>query len=146
VGAAYLIGYRRLSSRRHGSSHGRGTLFVLGYTALLVALVSPLHAVGEQFFSVHMVQHLLLTLVAAPLLLLSNSMPVLLWALPRSERATLGRLVGQPGAPRSALVWLTQPLVAGSLFVVTQWAWHQPLLYQWSVENRWAHYFEHIVF
>ena len=93
-----------------------------------------------------MVQHLLLTLVAAPLLLLSNSMPVLLWALPRDERVGLGRLVGQPGPLRTALRGLTHPLVAWWLFVGTQWAWHQPLLYQWALENRWAHYAEHIVF
>jgi putative membrane protein len=145
---AYAVGYRRFARLRHAdtSFRTRGTLFVLGYAALLVALLSPLHSVGEQFFSVHMVQHLLLTLVAAPLLLLSNSMPVLLWALPRRERATLGRLVGRPGPIRSTLVWLTQPLLAGGLFIVTQWAWHQPLLYQWALDNRWAHYFEHVFF
>jgi cytochrome c oxidase assembly factor CtaG len=145
---AYAIGYRRFVRLRHTDERyrTRASLFILGYTALLIALVSPLHAVGEQFFSVHMVQHLLLTLVAAPLLLLSNSMPVLLWGLPKSERVTVGRLIGQPGPLRSALVWLTQPLVAGSLFIVVQWAWHQPLLYEWSLESRWAHYFEHLVF
>jgi putative membrane protein len=111
-----------------------------------VALVSPVHAVGEQYFSVHMVQHLLLSLVAAPLLLLSNSMPVLLWALPRRDRATLGRLVGQPGPLRSTLRWFTQPVIAWTLFVATQWLWHQPVGYQWALEYRWAHYFEHITF
>jgi putative membrane protein len=121
-------------------------VFVVGYVALLVALVSPLHAVGEEYFSVHMVQHLLLSLVAAPLLLLSNSMPVLLWALPRGDRASLGRLVGQPGPLRSTLRWFTHPIVAWTLFLVTQWLWHQPVGYQWALENRWAHYFEHITF
>jgi cytochrome c oxidase assembly factor CtaG len=93
-----------------------------------------------------MVQHLLLSLVAAPLLLLSNSMPVLLWALPPRDRATLGSLVGQPGRVRSALRFLTLPLVAWWLFVGTQWLWHQPTAYQWALENRGAHYFEHISF
>jgi putative membrane protein len=102
--------------------------------------------VGEQYFSVHMVQHLMLTLVAAPLLLLSNSMPVLLWALPRNDRATVGRLVGQPGPVRTVLRWLTHPLVAWWLFVGTQWLWHMPLGYDWALENRWAHYLEHVSF
>ncbi|HEY3057457.1 MAG TPA: cytochrome c oxidase assembly protein [Chloroflexota bacterium] len=148
IGVAYAIGYRRFVRRTRPDSAvpARATLFILGYTALLVALLSPLHSVGEQFFSVHMVQHLLLTLVAAPLLLLSNSMPVLLWALPRRDRATVGRLFGQPGPVRAALVWLTQPVIAGSVFVVTQWAWHQPVLYELALESRWAHYLEHIVF
>src|SRR6266508_1891818 len=148
IGVAYAVGYRRFARRRHADPgyQTRGTLFILGYTALLVALLSPLHSVGEQFFSVHMVQHLLLTLVAAPLLLLSNSMPVLLWALPPRDRAAIGRLIGQPGPLRSTLVWLTQPLIAGGVFVVTQWAWHQPVLYELALASRWAHYLEHLVF
>jgi putative membrane protein len=119
---------------------------VAGYVALVVALISPLHSVGEHLFSVHMVQHLLLTLVAAPLLLLSSSMPVLLWALPPRDRLTLGRLVGRPGPLQSLLRGLTQPLIAGSLFVATQWVWHLPVGYQWALEYRWAHYLEHISF
>jgi cytochrome c oxidase assembly factor CtaG len=124
----------------------RGGYFIVGYSALVVALVSPLHALGELYFSVHMVQHLLLSLVAPPLLLLSNSMPVLLWALPPRDRLGLGRLVGQPGAIRSVLRGLTHPVIAWTLFVLSQWLWHQPLAYQWALENRWAHYFEHITF
>jgi cytochrome c oxidase assembly factor CtaG len=93
-----------------------------------------------------MVQHLLLTLVAAPLLLLANSMPVLLWALPPDERRGLGRLAGQPGPIRSTLRGLTHPMVAWWLFVLTQWLWHQPVAYEWALENRWAHYFEHTSF
>src|SRR5207237_2424785 len=93
-----------------------------------------------------MVQHLLLSLVAPPLLLLSNSFPVMLWALPSQARLTFGRLVGRPGAVRSALRWLTHPVIAWTLFVSTQWLWHLPLGYNWALENRWAHYFEHISF
>ncbi|MCA1645982.1 MAG: cytochrome c oxidase assembly protein, partial [Chloroflexi bacterium] len=46
----------------------------------------------------------------------------------------------------STLRWLTHPLVAWWLFVGTQWLWHQPLGYQWALENRWAHYLEHLSF
>jgi putative membrane protein len=148
IGVAYVVGYRRLSRRRRARElhRNRGALFAVGYTALVLALLSPLHTVGEEYFSVHMVQHLLLTLVAAPLLLLSNSMPVILWALPRDERVGVGRLVGQPGPIRSALRWLTHPVVAWTLFVGTQWVWHQPALYDLALENRYAHYAEHIFF
>jgi putative membrane protein len=148
LGAAYFVGYRRFSRLPHADRgyRMRNALFIIGYTALMIALISPLHAVGEQYFSVHMVQHLLLSLVAPPLLLLSSSMPVLLWALPAQDRATLGRLVGQPGPMRSILRGLTRPLVALGLFIATQWIWHQPIAYDWALENRWAHYFEHITF
>ena len=111
-----------------------------------MALVSPVHTLGERLFSVHMVQHLLLTLVAPPLLLLSRSMPVLLWGLPAQERATLGALAGRPGPLRGVLRGLTLPLVAFWLFILTQWLWHQPAAYGWALENRWAHYAEHLTF
>ena len=94
-----------------------------------------------------MVQHLLLSLVAAPLLLLSNSMPVLLWALPPRERATLGRLVGQAGpGPLERCAGSPCRWSPGALFVGTQWLWHLPVGYDWALENRWAHYLEHISF
>jgi putative membrane protein len=144
----YAVGYQRFSQRRHfdASYRNRAGLFTVGYTALLVALLSPLHAVGEEYFAVHMVQHLLLSLVAAPLLLLSNSMPVFLWALPPRQRASIGRLAGQAGPIRNSLRWLTLPLVAWWLFVLTQWLWHVPAAYEWALENRWAHYVEHLSF
>jgi putative membrane protein len=148
IGVAYAIGYRRFSGLPHADQSYRlhNALFIVGYTALLIALISPLHSVGEEYFSVHMVQHLLLSVVAPPLLLLSSSMPVLLWALPRQDRAALGRLVTRPGPIRSALRTATKPLVALALFVATQWVWHQPVAYDWALTNTWAHYFEHISF
>jgi cytochrome c oxidase assembly factor CtaG len=148
IGLAYVVGYRRFARlpHTHAGFRVRAGLFAMGYAALVVALVSPLHALGERSFALHMVQHLLLLLVAAPLLLLSNSMPVMMWALPRQERATLGRLVGQPGRVRSLLRTLTHPMLAWWLFVGTQWLWHQPVAYEWALASRWAHYFEHITF
>jgi len=148
IGLAYLVGFRGFSQRRHANDtyRIRAWLFAAGYGVLVIALISPLHALGEQSFSVHMVQHLLLSLVAPPLLLLATSMPVLLWALPASDRATLGRLFGQPGLVRSILKALTHPLAAWTLFVTTQWLWHQPAAYDWALGNRWAHYLEHLSF
>ena len=144
LGVLYAFGYARLRAR--GFHGGRPLIFALGYSTLIVALVSPLHAVGERSFALHMVQHLLLTLVAPPLLLLSHSMPVLLWGLPAEERTTLGRLAGRPGPVRTLLRGLTLPLVAFWVFILTQWLWHQPVPYDWAVENRWAHYAEHLTF
>lgn len=150
VGCAYLVGYQRLrrtARRRLGQTlRARAGLFAIGYTALLVALISPMHAVGEDYFSVHMVQHLLLSLVAAPLLLLSNSMPVLLWAFSRRDRATLGRLVAPHGVVRQGLRWVTHPVIAWTLFLLTQWLWHIPAAYDLALDNRWVHYLEHVSF
>jgi putative membrane protein len=148
VGAAYVVGYRRLSARRNlaGVTRTRGALFGGGYGALLVALASPLHTLGEELFSVHTVQHLLLTLVAAPLLLAANAMPVLVWALPERDRATVGRWVSHERLIRGPLKFVTHPAIAWSLYLASQWLWHQPAAYQWALANRWAHYAEHLTF
>jgi len=73
-------------------------------------------------------------------------MPVMLWSLPARDRVKLGRLVGQAGPIRSGLKLLTTPLVALALFISAQWIWHQPPAYDWALENRWAHYAEHLTF
>src|SRR4029077_11225089 len=68
---------------------------VAGWLALTAALLSPVAALGHVLFAAHMTQHLLLMAVAAPLLLLANPLPAVLWGLPRPLRHWLGRrLVG----------------------------------------------------
>ena len=94
----------------------------------------------------HMVQHLLLTMVAPPLLLLSNGMPVLLWAFPRKERVGLGRLVGRDGPVRRTLRFLTHPVIAWTLYLCSQWGWHQPAAYELALASPWVHYAEHLSF
>src|SRR4051812_48884794 len=64
--------------------------FAMGIAALVIALDSPVHTVGEQLFWVHMTQHELLMLVAAPLLVMAAPLVPFLWALPRSWREWLG--------------------------------------------------------
>jgi cytochrome c oxidase assembly factor CtaG len=145
LGTVYVLGYLRLV-QLGVDLQKRSAFFTLGYLSLFVALVSPVHTLGEQVLSLHMLQHLLLLLVAPPLLLLSNSMPVLLWGLPPRERAGVGRIVGRSGPVRSGLRWLTRPLLAWWLFVLSQWLWHQPAAYQLAIENRWLHYAEHLSF
>ncbi len=148
VAAAYVVGSHRLAGRQHArdAARNRAVLFWSGWAVLAIALVSPLHELGEERFSIHMVQHLLLALVAPPLLLLSNSMPVMLWALPRQDRATVGAILGQPGPVHRVLRLLTNPFVAWWLFVLTQWLWHQPGPYVLALEDHWVHYAEHLSF
>ena len=66
--------------------------FAGGWVALVLALVSPIHAWGGVLFSAHMTQHEILMLVAAPLLVLGRPIVPFLWALPRATARSLGRL------------------------------------------------------
>src|SRR5581483_7510554 len=89
----YLWGMRNVWQRAgvgRGISVQRGLCFLGASLALVVALVSPLDALSGVLFSAHMVQHLILILVAAPLLVLCDFPLALLWALPRRWAQVLG--------------------------------------------------------
>jgi cytochrome c oxidase assembly factor CtaG len=149
LGGAYLAGLRRLaglSRRAESGGPSRAGFFLTGYLALLLALVSPIHAFAEDLFSMHMVQHLLLTSVAAPLLMLANPMPALIWSLPADARAAAGRLMSGESWLLGALKLLTRPLVAWWLFLLDLWVWHQPAAYQAALANEAFHHAQHLLF
>jgi putative membrane protein len=113
--------------------------FAGGLVALLVALESPLDGVSANLFAAHMVQHLLLIVVTAPLLVLAAPLAPMLWGLPEPIRRRLG------GWWRHVR-FLTRPISAFALHSVALWAWHIPLLYEAALGNRAIHVFEHATF
>jgi putative membrane protein len=122
-------------------SRRRTALFLAGLGVLAVALVSPLDAGAAARFSLHMVQHLLLTMVAAPLLVLAR--PVTL-ALQAATPATRGRLLA---ALRSRpLAALTAPPLAWCGFALVLWATHFSPLYQAALGNPALHALEHLAY
>ena len=91
--AWYAAGWARVRSRaRDGGSPLGAKWFVAGWLVLAGALLSPLHEAGERSFAAHMLEHELLMLVAAPLLVLSRPVGVALWALPHAGRLAAARL------------------------------------------------------
>ena len=80
----------------HGIRRWEAWCYAGGCFTLFVALVSPIHPLGEVLFSAHMVQHELLMLVAAPLLVLGRPMIACLRALSASLASTLGRSSNLP--------------------------------------------------
>src|SRR4029077_6777946 len=107
----------------------RSALFLLGRAAIVAARASPLAAIALQLFSVHMVQHMLLLVVAAPLLLSGAPVRPLLRGLPLGVRRTVVRALAGDPASRGLGHLLRQPLVAAALYVVGLYAWHVPALY-----------------
>src|SRR5690606_6033320 len=81
--------------RGRGVSRLQAGAFLASMGVLVVALVSPVDQMGGALFSMHMVQHLLLVVVAAPLLVLAAPVAPLLVALPRDVRRRAGRLSGK---------------------------------------------------
>lgn len=148
LGGAYALGWRRLRAGGHPRlcATWRLPLYLLGLAALGAAILSPLDRLGEELFSAHMIQHLLITMLAPPLLLLGNPLPVVLWGLPRRIRRAAGRPLVRGHAVRRALATLTFLPVAWLLYVSTLWAWHLPLLYQAALRHFPIHVLEHVIF
>lgn len=113
---------------------------------VVVALFSPIDAHADSSFAWHMLQHLLLILVAAPLLAVSNAHFVSLYAFPLPMRKRIGKAVGMvPGARQSTRHALA-PWLAALAFVAGLWLWHAPVMYEAALANRWIHSAEHLVF
>lgn len=135
----------RSSGFARGLPRWRTALFCAGWLVLVVGLVSPLDALGEELFSMHMLQHELLMLVAAPLLVLGKPLAVFAWGLPlRVRQAIAGSL--RAGWWRTTWRWLTAPLSAWSLHAIVLWAWHVPVLFQASLESDAIHNAQHASF
>lgn len=133
------IGVRSLPPLRIAAAAG-------GLLALLLALLSPLDPLSDWLASVHMVQHMLLIVVAAPLLAIGAPVTVFVWGLPAHWRRNYVRwlrpLIGRdpPG------VWFRRPLIAWGIFAATLWFWHLPALYEAALRDQLIHDVEHLMF
>jgi len=113
---------------------GKSVLYTTGVIVLLLALVSPIDTLSDNYlFSVHMIQHLLLILVVAPLMLLG---------LPRQ---TAERIVGNPrlaGVERT----FSHPLIAWTILAAALGLWHVPMFYNYALAHEGVHIFQHLSF
>ena len=145
---AYGRGVRgawRSAGAGRGIRRGHVLAFAGAMTALVVALVSPVDRLGGTLFSAHMVQHLLLILVGAPLLVLSAPDRAFTWALPRATQRRLARLLNRDPV-RGVAGWLTRPITAWLLHAVVLWVWHIPGPYAAALESDAIHAVEHAGF
>jgi putative membrane protein len=144
----YAVGLRRLW-RNAGGGRGVSTAaacaFAAGWLSLVVALVTPLDPLGSRLFSAHMVQHELLMVVAAPLLVVGRPLATWTWALSPAQRRLVGRLFQRKGW---AGFWrtMTDPLVAWALHALALWAWHIPAAFDAALENEALHILQHTTF
>ncbi len=144
----YSSGIRRLwrnAGSGHGVRRGEALLFGLGWVSLVVALISPVHMMAEALFSAHMVQHELLMVVAAPLLVLGRPIVAFLWSVPMSWRRAAGTLSAGSSVQRT---WhlLTHPAVAWTIHAVAIWLWHVPSLFQATLDSDLIHTAQHLSF
>lgn len=134
------------AGREHGITRRQWLSFIGAVVVLVLTLLSPLDELSGQLFSAHMVQHLLLILVAAPLLVLSDFQLALLWAIPRRRAQQLGSGFNQSRPVSGTWRVLNQPIFVWILFTLTMWIWHASRFYQAALNNDLIHTFEHLTF
>jgi cytochrome c oxidase assembly factor CtaG len=125
----------------HPPSRWQSAAFLGGLAAIVLALISPIDAYEGSLFSVHMAQHLILELVAAPLLVLAAPITLALrTASPPIRRQLLAFL-------HSRIVAVVSfPLLAWVIFAAVNWGWHFSSLYDQALENQGLHDIEHLSF
>jgi cytochrome c oxidase assembly factor CtaG len=92
-----------------------------------------------------MIQHELMMLVAAPLLVMSKPFGVVLWGLPAKAAHVLSRAV-QAHTPRSLARTLSTPIVAWVLHAVVLWGWHVPIAFEAALARPSVHWIQHTSF
>jgi cytochrome c oxidase assembly factor CtaG/ferredoxin len=143
----YLRGWLALHGRDSRRWHvGHVTAFFGGLAAIYLALASPIEPFAALLLQVHMVQHLLLMMVAPPLLWLGAPLFPWLRGLPRSVRVFwFAPLLSSPFL-RRLFGQLTHPLTALPIFIAATWFWHLPAVYDLAVRSSAWHYLQHVCF
>ncbi|MDP8930746.1 MAG: cytochrome c oxidase assembly protein [Actinomycetota bacterium] len=138
---AYRRGQTR--GRRSPVDNWRTRCFTGALVALGVALLSPLEALSRALASAHMVQHMLLVLVAAPLLALGASSSTLVRGSPLALRRASGRWRRRLRLTPSNTRALRHPGTLWLLHVGTLWFWHAAVPYGAALEHDLVHVLEH---
>ena len=144
LGSLYYRGLARLrrrSGRGRGVSRGRAVAFFGALAVVFIALISPLDALSDAAASAHMVQHMLLMVVAAPLFVFAMPRLVLTWGIAKPWRAPTGRLRAWFDFPV-----LRRPLVPWLLYAAVLWVWHLPAAYEAALVDPLVHDAQHLSF
>lgn len=101
-----------------------------GLTILFLAFVSPLYALSNDLFTAHMVQQLLVLLVAAPLFVLGGAPLALAWSVPKVLQRRLGYWWRQQRDLHLIGRVFTRPQMIGGVYLTTLWLWQVPYVYK----------------
>ena len=151
MGGMYAWGAAVLSERVSAQSASRSVrgrqsvCFALGWLTIAAALLSPLHELSEKLFWVHMMQHELLMVVAAPLIVLTRPIAPMLWALPSRGRLAVGAMTRQ-GWWKATWHFLSRPSTAWLLQALAIWLWHVPSVFESTIDSEAIHAAQHLSF
>ena len=144
VGGLYAWAYVRLrrDSPNFHFPRWHAWCFAGGWVVMILGLMSPVDAYSDDLFWVHMLQHVMITMIFAPLMLLGAPATLALRAASPRVRATYlvpllnSRVIGALTWPPSAIV----------LYIASVWSWHWPDAYDAAIASEALHFVEHGVF
>jgi putative membrane protein len=146
--AIYTAGVGRLW-RRAGVGRGMpvwaAASFALGWVILAIALLSPIARLSDLLFSVHMTQHALLMLIAAPLMAFGQPILACLWAFGDTRREKVARALRND---RVAATWsvVSAPLSVFLIHAAVLWLWHVPAWFEAALRSDSVHAVQHLSF
>ncbi|HKR62762.1 MAG TPA: cytochrome c oxidase assembly protein [Thermoanaerobaculia bacterium] len=144
--ALYFRGVLRMRARsERGIRPWEASAFALGWATIAAALLSPIARISDVLFSVHMTQHELLMLVAAPLIVAGRPMVAGVWGISPRTRDALLR-VTRAGVVQRSWHALTNPFFVLVLHGAVLWAWHVPAAFEWALHNNNVHAMQHLMF
>ena len=119
--------------------------FALGWAALAIALLSPIDTLAEHSFAIHMVQHELLMVVAAPLIVLGRPLEAFAWGVPAPMRG-VAAAVARTSVIQALWQPITSSLGAWSIHALALWIWHVPILFELALTHFGWHVAQHTCF
>lgn len=149
AGFLWSLGALPADADARRSRRRKAIAFMVALLAIVLALGWPVEGLAQRFQWGHMVQHMLLIAVAAPLLVLSEPWLRPLHAMPRRWRGPTGRvLFHDPRTERlrAAAAWLLVPVIAWAAFHAVFIAFHVPALYELTLHHPVVHDAEHLLF
>ncbi len=117
--------------------------FALAWLILALAVLSPLHAAGERSFTMHMIEHEIIMMAAAPFFALARPLPTMLWGLAQPWRSWLAALVATTSAFWRAI---SAPVLATIAQALALWLWHAPSLFELALQSDVWHAVQHLSF
>jgi cytochrome c oxidase assembly factor CtaG len=123
----------------------RAFAFASGLAILAIALLSPVDTWSGELFAIHMVQHELLMLGAAPLLVAGRPLPMFFWAFGSSWRSGIQRVI-RGRAVRITWMLLTSAGVGWLAHALALWIWHVPRFFNAALADRSLHDLQHFTF
>jgi putative membrane protein len=149
IAICYFRGSRKISKRvesKQKQYRRQMRWFWSGWLTLVIALISPIDSIGEELFSVHMVQHEMLMMIAAPLLVLSRPEQTILLGGRGFLTPIVHSFTGR--SPRMLRFYrqLATPLWGWLIHFFGLWLWHLPFLLNASLTSSWVHSLQHATF